>query len=49
MFRWPWWGDVLAPIGVFALLGFLGNRYDADQTAAWMRRHPEVKAKRPKQ
>jgi pilus assembly protein TadC len=49
VFRWPWWGDVLAPIVVFAALGVLGNRYDAYQTAAWIRRHPEVMAKKPLQ
>ena len=49
VFRWPWWADVLAPAVVFAILGFVGNRYDAYQTAAWMRRHPDVMARRPPQ
>jgi uncharacterized membrane protein YccC len=47
VFRWPWWAAVLAPIVVFAIFGFIGNRYDAYQTAAWIRRHPEVMAKKP--
>lgn len=36
--RWPWWADVLTPFATLAVLGVAGNRYDAYQTAAWVRR-----------
>lgn len=43
LFHWPWWGDVLAPIVALAVFGFVGNRYDALTTRAWLRRHPETR------
>lgn len=46
LLHWPWWGDVLAPVVTLVLLGIIGNRYDAIQTWAWIRRHPEVMTKK---
>jgi hypothetical protein len=45
--HWPWWGDVLAPIGVLAVVGFIGNRFDAFRLKAWMKHHPELTKKEP--
>jgi hypothetical protein len=45
--RWPWWGDVAAPIGAFVLLGGAARLYEDAQRNAWIKRHPEVMRKPP--
>jgi hypothetical protein len=41
--RWPWWGDVLAPVAVLVVLGVTLNRFERWQMLAWMRGHPEIR------
>jgi len=46
VFRWPWWGDILAPVAVLVLIGVTLRSIEGFQMRAWMRRHPEI-GKRP--